>query len=65
MNYPLSESNWICRTFGHRYGRMYQTDGVIRQTCSLDGKTLPLFRKLRQERPYDYLPDDQQPPGAT
>lgn len=64
MDYPLSERNWICRLIGHRYGKMYEAGGVIRQTCSLDGKTMPPFRKLQQYRPYDYLPDDQQPPGA-
>jgi hypothetical protein len=64
MDYPLSEANWVCRLFGHRYGRMYEAGGHVRQTCSVDGKTIPPFRKLRQEPPYDYLPDDQQPLGA-
>jgi hypothetical protein len=64
MDYPLSQRNWVCRAFGHRFGRMYEAGGVVRQTCALDGKTMPPFRKVRQEPPYDYLPDDEQPPGA-
>jgi hypothetical protein len=64
MDYPFSERNWVCRFFGHRYGRMYQAGGVVRQTCSLDGKTIPPFRKLAQVPPFDYLPDEQQPEGA-
>jgi hypothetical protein len=66
MDYPFSERNWICRTFGHRK-RHYQSsagDGVARWTCDLDGHTEPPFRKLAQVPPYDYLPDDQQPAGA-
>jgi hypothetical protein len=65
MDYPLSELNWVCRFFGHRYGRMYTgSDMVVRQTCSLDGKTIPPFRQVQQFPPYDELPDDEQPPGA-
>jgi hypothetical protein len=64
MNYPFSECNWVCRLLGHRYGPMYEAGGAVRQTCSLDGKTIPPFRKLRQEPPFDYLPDNEQPFGA-
>jgi hypothetical protein len=68
MDYPFSEANWVCRLFGHRYGRMYEAGGVVRQTCSLDGKTIPPFRKVKQYRVAEgedpYLPDDQQPLGA-
>jgi hypothetical protein len=70
MDYPLSENNWICRTFGHRYGRMYTgSDWIVRQTCALDGKTIPPFRKVKQrivaEGEDPYLPDDEQPFGAV
>jgi hypothetical protein len=71
MDYPFSERNWICRTFGHRYGKPYQDQygpgagSVTRRTCPLDGHTVPPFRKLSQVRPYGYLPADQQPPGAV
>jgi hypothetical protein len=47
---------------------MYEAGGVVRQTCSLDGKTIPPFRKVKQYRVAEgedpYLPDDQQPLGA-
>lgn len=65
MDYPFSQDNWICRTFGHRYGKMYLSDGHIRQTCWLDGKTIPPFRQVSQQPPYDYLPDNEQPRGAV
>lgn len=74
MNYPLGPDNWVCRTFGHRYGKPYRSGGTVREvrtsgeverrTCSLDGTTVPPFRLVRQAPPYDYLPDDQQPEGA-
>lgn len=65
MDYPLSETNWICRTFGHWWKAYRDRDGVARKTCGLDGKTVPPFRKVQQYAPYDFLPDDEQPPGAV
>lgn len=64
MDYPLREGNWVCRLLGHRYGRMYLAAGHVRQTCKLDGKTIPPFRQVAQQPPYGFLPDDQQPEGA-
>jgi hypothetical protein len=68
VDYPFSQDNRICRMIGHRYGRMYESGGVVRQTCWLDGKTIPPFRKVKQyqvaEGEDPYLPDDEQPPGA-
>lgn len=52
MNYPLSERNWICRLLGHRYGPMYEAGGMVRQTCCLDGKTIPPF-DTPADRPWD------------
>ncbi len=65
MDYPLGEKNWICRLFGHRWHSYTGRDGMRRRTCSLDGLTQPPFRKVAQTPPYDFLPDDQQPPGAV
>jgi len=65
MDYLLPQDNLLCRLLGHRWKRYTDRDGVARRTCWLDGKTEPPFRKVRQERPYDFLPDDQQPPGAV
>lgn len=65
MDYPLSHKNWICRRFGHRWRYYTDSDDVPRRTCSLDGLTEPPFRKVRQAAPYDWLPDDEQPPGAV
>ena len=73
MDYPFRETNWICRLLGHRYGPLYsgytldgvhKPDVIMRRTCKLDGSTVPPFRKVSQQPPYDYLPDDEQPPGA-
>jgi hypothetical protein len=70
MDYPLPETNWICRVFGHRWRYYRDQSGAEetranRRTCSLDGLTEPPFRKVQQFPPYDLLPDDQQPPGAV
>jgi hypothetical protein len=68
VNYPLGPDNWICSLFGHRFGKPYGSSDergeFTRRTCALDGFTVPPFRKVAQSRPYDYLPDDQQPKGA-
>lgn len=64
MNYPLSSTNLLCRMLGHRWRRYTDSNGVPRKTCSLDGLTIPPFRKIEQHPPYAYLPDSQQPPGA-
>lgn len=50
MNYPLSEGNVICRVLGHRYGRMYFVEPYVRQTCRLDGHTVPPFPAVPQSR---------------
>jgi hypothetical protein len=64
--YPFSERNWLCRRFGHVMKRHYTDfDGVRRWTCDMDGHTQPPFRRVRQAPPYDFLPDDEQPPGAV
>jgi hypothetical protein len=65
MDYPLSRRNWVCRIFGHRWRRYTDDAGQARRTCSLDGLTIPPFRKVAQRPPYEYLPDDQQPAGAV
>jgi hypothetical protein len=65
MDYPLSQNNWFCTWFGHRWRSYTGQDGVQRRTCKLDGRTEPPFRKLRQYSPYDELPDEQQPEGAV
>ena len=65
MDYPLAADNWLCRRFGHRFRAYTDHGGIDRKTCSLDGFTVPPFRKVKQELPGGYLPDDQQPPGAV
>ena len=64
MDYPLAENNIICRIFGHQKRTYVDCNGITRVTCCLDGHTVPPFRKLRQQPPWDFLPDDEQPPGA-
>ena len=66
MDHPFGERNQLCLAFGHPWRRRYTgRDGISRWTCSLCGHTEPPFRKVQQFPPYDYLPDDRQPPGAV
>jgi hypothetical protein len=65
MDYPLAPTNWICRYLGHRFRAYTDRNGIDRKTCSLDGTTVPPFRKVSQEPGGGYLPDDQQPAGAV